>query len=197
MSTLPQDVHPESGFRLPLPRLEDMDDYGRKVFDQVVGPKSHSIVGLRGPSGIWLHSPRVAELQKALNEYLRFESGLSTQICELAILVTACEMDSQFEWAAHEQRAIKEGLSQETVDAVRYRREVAHLPETERVVIEFGRELFRQKKVTSETFASASRLFGRKNLVDLVVLMSSYASTALDLRAFDMQLGPDKKPLLP
>lgn len=197
MSTLPKDIYPESGFRLPLPNRDDMDDYGKKVYDKVVGPGSGTIAGLRGPSGINLHSPKLAEHEKALNRYLRFESGLSGPIRELAILVTAREMDSQFEWTAHETVALKDGLSREIIDVVKYRKDVAELPETEAVIIQFGREMFRRKEVTSETFACALKIFGSKQLVDLVALMANYASTALKLYAFDMQLAPDKKPLLP
>jgi 4-carboxymuconolactone decarboxylase len=116
---------------------------------------------------------------------------------ELAILVTAREMDSQFEWTAHEPVAIKEGLSQEIIDVVKYRRDVAELPETEAVIIQFGREMFRNKRVSSETFACALKIFGPKRLVDLVALMANYSATAVGFYAFDMHVDPDKKLLLP
>ncbi len=47
------------------------------------------------------------------------------------------------------------------------------------------------------TFARALSRFGRRGLVDLVALMGNYASTAALLTAFDMQLDPGQKPLLP
>jgi 4-carboxymuconolactone decarboxylase len=195
--TLPKDVYPESGFRLPLPKRDDMDDYGKKVYDKIVGPGGRTLVGLRGPSGIRLHSPKLAELVNALNQYLRFESGFSGRIRELAILVTAREMDSQFEWTAHEAVALKEGLQQEIINVVKYRKSVAELPETEAVIIQLGREMFGQRKVNSETFARALKIFGPKQLVDLVSLMANYSATAAELCAFDMQLAPNQKPLLP
>ena len=37
---------------------------------------------------------------------------------ELAILTTAREMDSQFEWVAHEPEALKEGVEQSVIDVV-------------------------------------------------------------------------------
>jgi 4-carboxymuconolactone decarboxylase len=197
MSKLPKDIHPESGSRLPLPKREDMDDHGKGVFDRVVGPGSRVLAGLRGPIGLDLHSPKVSERQYALNQYLRYESGIKASVRELAILVAAREMNSQFEWTAHEPAALREGLSEGIIDIVRYRKSGAGLPETEAVIIKFGREMFRRRKVTSKTFARALNIFGSKQLVDLVALMASYASTALKLRAFDMQVDPDKKPLLP
>ena len=68
---------------------------------------------------------------------------------------------------------------------------------TDAVIIQFGRQLFSQKKVNSETFARALKIFGPKRLVDLVSLMTNYSSTAVLLDAFDIQLDPDQKPLLP
>ena len=195
--TLPKDVYPESGLRLPLPKRDDMDDYGKKVYDKIVGPGGRTLVGLRGPSGIRLHSPKLAELANALNQYQRYDSGINGRIRELAILVTAREMDSQFEWSVHEPVALKEGLQQEIIDVIKYRKSVTELPETEAVIIQFGREMFGQRKVNSETFGRALKIFGPKQLVDLVGLMASYSATAAELCAFDMQLAPSQKPLLP
>jgi 4-carboxymuconolactone decarboxylase len=197
MSKTPKDIYPESGFRLPLPKREDMDDHGKRAYDKLVGPGSRTVAGLRGPFGIYLHSLKSAELEYELSRYLRFESGLDARIRELAILVTAREMDSRFEWSAHEPVALKEGLSPELIDVVRYRKSVATLPEIEAVIIQFGREMFLRKKVTSKTFARALKIFGSKQLVDLVALMTNYASIAFKLYAFDMQVDPDKEFLLP
>lgn len=195
MSPIPKDIYPESGCRLPLPKRDDFDDYGKKVYDKRV--RSRTLAGLRGPFGIHLHNPKLAENAYALNQYLRSESGFSGQIRELAILVTAREMDCQFEWTAHQPAAIKEGLTQEIIDVVKHRKSVEELPETEAVIIQFGREMFRKKKVTSETFVRALKIFGPKQLVELVTLMAYYSATAAELGAFDMQLSPGQKPLLP
>src|SRR6266536_4217393 len=99
--TMPSDIDPQSGFRLPLPQREDLDELGKRHYDRVAAPGA-SIAGLQGPSGIGLYSPKAAEHARALNRYLRFEAGFVPRIREIAILTTAREMDSQFEWSAHE-----------------------------------------------------------------------------------------------
>ncbi len=197
MSPMPEDIYPESGCRLPVPKRDDLDDDGKKFYDKILSPESRSLLGLRGPSGMRLHSSKLAEHADAINHYLRFESGFSGQVRELAILVTAREMDSQFEWAAHEPTAIKEGLTEKLINVVKHRKGVEELPEKEAVIIQFGREMFRNKKVTSETFAHALKIFGTKQLVDLVALMANYSATAVEFSAFDMQLPPGQEPLLP
>ena len=69
---LPRDVHPESLSRLPLRRREEMDEQGQRFYDAAVDPKSRTLAGLRGPSGIWLHSPALGERVRAVNQYLRY-----------------------------------------------------------------------------------------------------------------------------
>jgi len=194
---MPSDIDPESGFRLPLPKREDLDDTAKTYYDRAVKPGGQSIVGLRGPAGIRLYSPKSLEYAQGLNRYLRFEAGLSPALREIAILTTAREMDSQFEWAAHEGESLKEGVAPAVIDIIKHRRSTAGLAETEAVVIELGRQIFRDRNVTPQLFARAKALFGPNRLVDLVQLMGTYACTAALLCAFDMQLPPGQEPLLP
>ena len=194
---LPEDIDPESRCRLPLPQRAELDALGQKFYDNVMDPKGGTIRGLKGPSGIQLHSPALTQYARPLNRYLRYEAGFSGRVRELAILTTARECDSQFEWAAHEAEALREGLSPEVIETIRHRRDTGGLDAADAIVIEMGREIFTSRKVTSATFARALKLFGRRKLVDLVALMGNYAATAALLTAFDMQLDPDRAPPLP
>jgi 4-carboxymuconolactone decarboxylase len=193
---MPSDIDPRSGFRLPLPNREDLDEAGKKAYDRGMTPGA-TIMGLQGPAGIQLFSPKTAPHMVAINRYLRFEAGFSPRIREIAILTTAREMDSQFEWAAHEPEAVKEGVPPNVIEVIKYRRSTDGLDETDAIVIELGRELWRDHKVKSETFAKLKALFGPQKLIELVMLMGNYAGTAALLAAVDMQLHPGQKPLLP
>ena len=190
-------VNPQSGFRLPLPKREELDEQGQQYYDAIAAQDGKNIAGLRGPMGIRLYSPRVGQLQRELNQYLRFDAGLSGPVRELAILVAARETNNQFEWAAHEPVARKEGLSDAAIDVVKHRRSAAGLPNEQAVLVQLGREAFESKTVSAETFARAQAIFGDKNLVNIVSLMGSYASTAVLLRTFDMQLPSGVQPPLP
>jgi 4-carboxymuconolactone decarboxylase len=193
----PNDVDPISGCRLPLPKREELDEAGRRIYDSLVDPKGETIRGLRGPGGILLHSPELSQYTRPLNHYLRREAGLGGRVRELAILTTARELDSQFEWAAHEPEAIAEGISPEIIDTIKHRRDTSGLDEADAIVIEIGREIFGARKVASATFARSFRQFGRRGLVNLVALMGNYAATAAMLTAFDMQLDPGQQAPLP
>jgi 4-carboxymuconolactone decarboxylase len=75
----------------------------------IVNPNTRTLAGLRGPLGIQLYSPKVAQLEHETNDYLRYQTGFSGPIRELAILITAREWNNQFEWGIHERQARKEG----------------------------------------------------------------------------------------
>ncbi|HKC32903.1 MAG TPA: hypothetical protein VKC16_05530 [Xanthobacteraceae bacterium] len=195
-SRMPSDIDPQSGFRLPLPRREDLDEAGKQTYDRAATPGGN-IAGLQGPAAVQLYSTRTTAHLQAINRYLRFEAGFSPRIREIAILTTAREMDSQFEWVAHEPEALKEGVPQAVIDVIKFRRGTEGLDETDATVSALGRQLWRDHKVTPATFAKAKALFGPNKLIDLVLLMGNYAGTAALLTAVDMQLHKGKQPLLP
>jgi 4-carboxymuconolactone decarboxylase len=63
----PEDVDPESGCRLPLPRREQLDDAGQRTYDGLADPQGRTIRGLRSPGGILLHSPELSRHARPLN----------------------------------------------------------------------------------------------------------------------------------
>jgi hypothetical protein len=70
----PPDVDRQSGFRLPLPKREDLDENGRKTYDRGTTPGA-TIAGLQGPSGIQLYSTKTAPFHIALNTYCAVRPG--------------------------------------------------------------------------------------------------------------------------
>jgi len=174
----PKDVYPETGNRFPAVRAGLTPD----AF---------------GPGAIRQYSPPVAESMTAVNDYLRRKSGLDNRLVELAILVTAREMDCVYVWTAHEPPALKAGLQPDIIDVVKFRRPVTKLAEKDAVIVQLGREAFGKHKVSSDTFARAEKQFGKQQLVNIVALMGDYAATTLLLNVADQHVRPKDKPLLP
>jgi len=193
---LPQDVYPDSRDRLPLPKRGDMDDYGKNVLDALPAGKQLPAT----VHSIRLYSPVARSLEEA-DRYLNFETGLPDPLVEVAILVTAREVDSQFEWTQNEPHARDprnpHHLEPAIIDTIKYDKPIAELGEKEAAIIVFGREMFGRKRVSSGTFAEVLRLFGRRGTVDLVELMTNYSAAAAELIAFDQQLKEGQSPLLP
>lgn len=190
-ATLPKDIHPDTGNRFPPIKREELNEAGKKLYD------SRGVADAFGPGAIRLYSPQVADAMADVNDYLRRKAGLETRLVELAILVTAREMDSEYVWTAHEPAAQKAGLAQDIIDTVKYRRPLTKLGEKEAVVVQLGRDAISKHKVGSETFARAVKLFGNQGVVNIVSLMGNYAATTILLNASDQHVRPRDKSLLP
>jgi 4-carboxymuconolactone decarboxylase len=206
---LPKDIYPDSRNRLPLPKREDMDDSGKQVFDQITRGKplpDGSVPAGFLPTGtpqapVRLWDPKLAKLLADVSHYRKYEIGLPDRLLEIAVLVTAYEMNCQYEWTQWERFGRNPSdprhIEQSTIDIIKYNKPVVGLGEKETAVITFGREMFGQRKVSSETFAEVLRLFDPKGTLDLLELMAGYSAAAAELTAFDQQLQVGQKPLLP
>ena len=183
------DIFPETGSRLPAVQRADLDAGGQALYDSVVSDPN-SLAGLRGPAGIALHNPRAYGPHRVFNRFLRFETGLEVRLRELAILVSAREADSHFEWYQHEKNALAEGLDPKIVDIVRRRKPVRGIGAKEAAIIKLGREALGRHRVRRSTYAAALELFGGETLINIVMLMGEYTATAALLAVFAQQL-PD------
>src|SRR5262245_37344397 len=167
---MPSDIDPESGCRLPLLRREDLDEAGQASYDRA--QTAASIAGLRGPAGVRLYSRGTTTQLQAIN--LRTGAGIPPRLREIALLATERELDSQFQWTAHEPVARREGVPESIIDVIGQRRDTAGLDAADALVIELARQIWRDRKVSAETFARAKALFGPYRLVDLVLLMGTH-----------------------
>ena len=193
-SQLPSDIHPESLSRLPPVQRADLDPEGLRIYDALAG--AGKVLTRTGPSAVTMHSPKAAEPIYALNQVLR-KTVAGSKYFELAALVAAREFDQQYEWSSHEPAGLKAGLDQSVIDAVKYNRNLAGLPDKDAAVILLGRAIFRDHKVSPELWARAEALFGRQGAVEIATIMGDYAMAAVFLIAVDQQLPPERKPLLP
>lgn len=192
---LPPDIDKESLARLPLLQRRDLDDKGKRVYDSLAGPNSNG-GPLRGPLGFAIYNPAVAEALHLLHDSVIKEGTLGTHVNELAILIATRETNFSSEWNSHEPAALKAGIDAATIDVVRFNKDASGVPEKDAIVIRFGRQLFREKKVSADTFARAEALFGKRGTLELVALMGDYALVGLISDAVDQHL-PEGKALLP
>jgi 4-carboxymuconolactone decarboxylase len=196
-ATLPADIQADSLNRLPVVKREQMDEEGKRVYDLSAGGAGKTVQPT-GPGAIAMYSPGAAEPLRKLNDYLRRKGNIQgPALTEVAILVAAREFDTQYVWSAHEPGALRAGVSQPTIDVIKYGKEVSGLGEKETVIIRMGRQLFREHKLNSDTFAKAVELFGKQGTVELVTLMGDYTLNGLLLAALDQHQPADRKPLLP
>jgi 4-carboxymuconolactone decarboxylase len=182
--------------RLPLASSESVPEAQRAIFDEIV--QGLGSVPRYGPGSVMVHVPQAHRWVNGLNRYLRNESSLPKKIQELAMLVTARELDCQHIWNSHAGSARQAGVSGELVNALRERKELPALAGDEAAVVQYGREFFRTHRVSRGAWQAGLEQFGRQGIVELSILMGSYSLLALCINAFDTDLPPDRtEPLLP
>ena len=92
--------------RIPEVTREDMKLEDREVYDEIAESRG----SIRGPYGILLHSPRLAQRIAATGAYVRFEGDLPKDLREVVILTTAREIASQYEFTA--PCTLRQGVSE-------------------------------------------------------------------------------------
>jgi 4-carboxymuconolactone decarboxylase len=184
--TLPRDVNPGSRNRLPVINRDELDERGRKAYDEAISAT---------PLGVTQAAALIRLHRSGAN--VRWASPLGRSLTELAILTTAREHDQPYEWSLHEMEAIAVGLDPGVIDIVRHRRSLNRLGDKEAFIIQAGREIFGAHKLSAETYARGGKLFDKANLVDIIDLMAAYSATAARLTAFNQHMPPGWKQFLP
>ena len=184
----PADIDPVTLSRLPPVTPADLDEAGQRL----LAARSNFKAG-PGPNHITIYSPREGELGIPSGE----KSPIGPRNFQLAVLITAREIDQQYEWSAHEPAGRRQGLEQSVIDVVKYNRDVAGLSDKDATMITFGRALFREHRVSSELWAKMVSLFGRQRTVQIMSIMGDYFRVGFMLNAVDQHLPPGREALLP
>jgi 4-carboxymuconolactone decarboxylase len=185
---LPTDIHPVTLSRLPPVSPEDLDEEGRRLLAErpnfTPGP---------GPTHITIYAPRERNLGIPSGE----GSPVGSRYFQLAVLITAREIDQQYEWSSHEPAGRRQGLEQSVIDVVKYYKDVAGLSDKDATLISFGRTLLREHRVSSELWAKMMSHFGRQATVQIMSIMGDYLRVGMMLNAVDQHLPPGREAMLP
>lgn len=145
---------------------------------------------LGGPFNVWLRSPGIGNLVQQLGEEIRFRSSLSGKLNELAILVTARNWTSQYEWVAHHKLALEGGLDPKIAEAIAQGRRPEGMDADETLVYEFSTELQASQGVSDAMYTRAVARFGERGVVDLISVNGFYVLVS-------MCLNVDRTPVPP
>jgi 4-carboxymuconolactone decarboxylase len=185
-ASLPKDIYVDSGNRLPVINRNELTEDKKSTFDGLISPNTRTLAGIRGPGGIRLHGS--GDLG---------ESKVDRRTQELARLVVSREMDQAFEWTLHEPVALRFGLEPYIIDVIRNGKSLQGVPEREAAIIQLGREIFQNHKVSPETFTRVLKQVGKRDLIDICDYMGNYTKTAILLHAVNAHLPYDRESLLP
>jgi 4-carboxymuconolactone decarboxylase len=182
--------------RIPPATRDSVPETQRAAFDAFV--QQRGSVPSQGPLSIMIHVPEMLQRGEHLRAYLRGDaSNLPLKIRELAMILTARELDCPFIWNAHAASARRAGVRGDIVDHLRERKEPTGLAPDEAAVVSYGREFFRTHRVSQATFDAALAQFGVQGLIELTNLMGYYALLAFNVNAFGVELpeGISEAPL--
>ncbi len=156
------------------------------IFDAIAASRGR----VSGPFSVLLNSPEIAGRAAHLGAYIRFESTLAPAERELAIITTSREFDCGYEWSAHATLAKEAGVRDEAIDVVANKGDVSELTTDEALIVRYGRELFRDHRISDETFVAARQRFGDQGITELTATMGYYGMLACALNAFEVEPAP-------
>jgi len=187
----------ETVARIPPAARDSVPVDQRAAFDAFV--QERGSIPTAGPLAIMIHVPEILQRGEYLRGYLRGDSSsLPLKVRELAMIVTARELDCQFIWNAHAAAARRAGVRADLVDRLRDKCELSTLSADEAAVVNYGREFFRTHRVSQATFDAALAQFDVRGLVELTNLMGYYALLAFNVNAFGVGLPQEStEPPLP
>lgn len=133
-----------------------------------------------------LHSPPMAEGWLTLFTAVRQKGTLLGRHRELAILRIAVLNGADYEFAAHVPFALKEGLTQTQLDALRASRVPDGLTAADLAVIAYADAMTRNVHVPDDVFAAVRAAFAERELVELTITIAGYNCVSRFLEAMQI-----------
>jgi 4-carboxymuconolactone decarboxylase len=182
--------------RMPPLAMDSMNEKQRQVAEVLVnGPRG----GVRGPFIPLLRSPDLVDRLAKVGEYLRFASSLQPKISEFVMLIVSREWTNQFEWAVHAPLALKNGISQEIIDALAEGRRPTGMARDEQMAYDLCEELSRTKGVCDTTYRQAVETFEEIGVIDITTVYGYFVTVCAIMNLAHTPPPADTKiaPILP
>ena len=171
--------------RIPFVTEQDVPQGERSAYDAFVRKRGGQPQA--GPYALLLHMPELAQRYESVRLLVRDEASVPQALQEIVMLTVAREMDCAYIWYAHAAAAKGIGVRGDIVDNLREKRPLTGLSAGEQVVVDFTRELLRNRKVSQATFEHASSLFGQRGTMTLTNLIGAYAMLAYFMNAYELE----------
>jgi 4-carboxymuconolactone decarboxylase len=178
--------------RLPDLTPAELSDAQRARREQILGgprgsgPQHFPLVqadgSLTGPFGVMLHEPALGAPLEELGSALRYATGLSARMREIAILAVASATGSAFE---EELAALADGSFTSTDPHEHAAHELCR-----RLVADAGPGA----RMDDEAYGAYAAMLGTTTLTELVVLVGYYRTLAQLLDVFDVGVPEEQPP---
>ena len=182
--------------RLPDLRPEDLDPEQRELYDDIVGgprgagPRHFPLTtpdgALTGPFGVMVHGPALGRPLQELGSAVRYATGLTDRVREIAILAVAAATGSAFEQHAHERVGRAVGLTDDELGELSAS---TFSPDdrVERSAYDLCRRLLDGDPHLSEAeYADLVGVLGTTTTTELIVLVGYYRTLADLMAVYDV-----------
>lgn len=146
---------------------------------------------IRGPWCMLLHSPELAARILPMVSFFHDQSIVEGKLRSVAILAAVRELGAEYVWAAQVAAARRNGVREELIDFIRAKGDLVKLPEGERDIVSYARQLMRTNRVLQATFDALKNRFGAQWLVELTAAIGYFALVSGIANAFEVSAPPE------
>jgi 4-carboxymuconolactone decarboxylase len=171
----------------PITQKSELPAEHQPIADDIV--KVFGRIG--GPFSMLLHSPKLAAKILPLVPFVRDECIVKPNLRFPAILTAARENEAAYVWAAQVGQARKAGVREDLIDLIRSKGDASKLPVEEREVVEYARQLVRNRKVDQATFDALNKRHGAQWMVDLTATIGYFGFVSGIASAFEVMPPAD------
>ena len=189
--------------RLASLTKEQLDPEQLELYQRILGgprasgPQHFALTdgsgALVGPFGIMLHAPALGRPLQDLGAAIRYQTGLSARVREIAILCVAAATGSAFERYAHERVGRAVGLTDKELADLAHGRFASDDPVEAAAYALCDRLNYGRLPITDEDFADLRTRLGDAALLELVVLVGYYRTLSQLLHVFDVGAPPEDR----
>lgn len=191
--------------RLPWLRPAELNEEQKAFYDKIVAsPRANAnrptpLVDeegrFHGPFNAMLTNPQLCDSVQAIGSALRFSGEIPREMFEAIVLMVAVERHASYEWYAHAPIALRRGLSEADVDAIKNGRDDELNKTIGQAVVDLVRATLRHEQPSVETVRAVEERFGSSGVTEIVVVVSFYDTIAALMRTWDSPLPVDDDPL--
>jgi 4-carboxymuconolactone decarboxylase len=171
--------------RITHKAYDDLNDEQQALYNQLTETRKASDDGvIGGPFDVWMQNADLGKQIVGLGGTFRFGTSVDRRYIELVILMTGQFWQAQFEWYAHEPMAVKAGVPQNLIDAIKAGNKPDFESKEDRIVYELCTELHHNHQVSDSVFAEMTTHFGEQGVMELVNLAGYYTMVSMTLNTF-------------
>ena len=176
-----------------MPRLDPIKskDHVGTVHQTVVEDVEKFFGTIRGPFGMFLHSPKLAALMLPLVAFFRDDTVVDAKLRLIGILTAVREREAAYVWAVQVEFARRIGLREEVIDLIRAKGDPSGLSDQEREIVTYVRQLMRTNRIEQASFDVLRRRHDECWMVELTAAVNYYALLSGMVNAFEVPAPPD------